>query len=247
MFCKALEGSAEIRSILFVQTTRSKEVWREEIGELKSWTLKQHSFYWQSSSWSSLPGELGKPGWLGNPHGLTRWPCLLADDTFKERDSSAQVGFWVISVEGSDLQSRFHGVGGHRNLGRTWKHLTSPANLTGWISRFFFFLTNKLKHREHTRKCNGDIWLFLLCSCLRLTEMASEPLSHMPPCKQEADVGALWWDRCFLLRNPCPGVGLAEPVCPLGAGWWAYCPWEENPFPWKKSFLSFSLVWRKQG
>ena len=127
--------------------------------------------------------------------------------------------------------------------GSIWLHL---QNLTGWISRFFF-LTNKLKHREHTRKCNGDIWLSLLCSCLRFTEMASEPLSHMPPCKQEADVGALWWDRCFLLRNPSPGVGLAEPVCPLGAGWWAYRPWEANPFPWKKSFLSFSLVWRKQG
>lgn len=51
MFCKALEGSAEIRIILFVQTTRSKEVWIEEIVELKSWTLKKkHSFYWQSSS-----------------------------------------------------------------------------------------------------------------------------------------------------------------------------------------------------
>lgn len=50
MFCKVLEGFAEIRIILFVQTTRSKEVWIEEIVELKSWTVKKHSFYWQSSS-----------------------------------------------------------------------------------------------------------------------------------------------------------------------------------------------------
>ena len=50
MFCKALEGFAEIRIILFVQTTRSKEVWIEETVELKSWTVKKHSFYWQSGS-----------------------------------------------------------------------------------------------------------------------------------------------------------------------------------------------------
>ena len=42
MFCKALEGSAEIRIILFIQTTRSKEVWIEEIVELKSWTVKKN-------------------------------------------------------------------------------------------------------------------------------------------------------------------------------------------------------------
>ena len=125
-----------------------------------------------------------------------------------------------------------------------WLHL---RNLTGWISRFFFFfLTNKLKHREHTKKCHEDIWLF---SCAPVCDLQKWPpnLCVTCPLVNKRPMGALLWDRCFLLRNPCPGVGLAEPVCPLSAGWWAYRPWEENPFPWKKSFLSFSLVWRKQG
>lgn len=36
MFCKALEVSAEIRILLFFQTTLSKKVWIQEIVDLKS-------------------------------------------------------------------------------------------------------------------------------------------------------------------------------------------------------------------
>lgn len=70
MFCKALEGSAEIRSILFVQTTRSKEVWIEEIVELKSWTLKT-TFLLLAEQFLKLPSRgagqtwvVGESAWL---------------------------------------------------------------------------------------------------------------------------------------------------------------------------------------
>lgn len=81
--------------------------------------------------------------------------------------------------------------------------------------------------------------------------MASEPLSHTPPCKHEADMGALLVGQVLSSQKPVSRGWSSEAGLPTGSrpghALVGSGPCEQNPFPWGVFFLSVSLVCGKQG